>query len=87
MIYSNFIIRTYHTYLEHENTCMHININMKIALFIPKYIMRQQIGYVSNFLFAIFCEFDKQNELVAINVNDNSTTQALSQQQHARITT
>ena len=60
---------------------------MKIVLFIPKYIMRQQIGYVSNFRFAIFCEFDKQNELVAINVNNNSTTQALSQQQHAIIMT
>ena len=51
--------------------------------------IRQQFVLVSNFFFfaIFFYEFDKQNKLVAINVNDNFTTQALSQQQHARITT
>ena len=32
--------------------------------FIPKNEMRQQIEFVSNFLFAIFCEFNKPKELV-----------------------
>ena len=34
-----------------------------IVLFIPKYVIRQQIGFVSNFLFVIFYGFNKQNML------------------------
>ena len=40
------------------------NVNTKIDSFIPKNEMRQQIEFVSDFLFAIFCGFIKPNKLV-----------------------
>ena len=43
------------------------NVNMKIDSFIPKNEMEQQIEFVSDFLFAIFCEFNKQGRLVNNN--------------------
>ena len=40
------------------------NVNTKIDSFIPKNEMRQQIEFVSDFLFAIFYEFNKEKMLV-----------------------
>ena len=47
-------------------------INTKIISFIPKHEKKQQIEFVSDFLFASFCGFNKQNELAKKKLKINN---------------